>query len=162
MDWLADNLWQTWLGLAIVLGVAEMFSLDLILIMVAAGAVAGMIVALVGAPFAAQALVAAGASVAMLALVRPQLVRRFHGGPELNLGHGKLLIRTQDAAEGKIHISQKPPLFDYPGRFLHMLPAEQNGLIGKSAGETKTGGDRLIILQDRLQLLPHPAAITFC
>ncbi|GEP32480.1 membrane protein [Nocardioides szechwanensis] len=91
MDWLADNLWQTWLGVAIVLGVAEMFSLDLVLIMVAAGAVAGMIVALVGAPFAIQALVAAGASVAMLALVRPQLARRFHGGPELSLGHGKLV-----------------------------------------------------------------------
>jgi membrane protein implicated in regulation of membrane protease activity len=91
MDWLADNLWQTWLGLAIVLGVAEMFSLDLVLIMMAAGAVAGMIVALVGAPFALQALVAAGASVAMLALVRPQLARRFHGGPELTLGHSKLV-----------------------------------------------------------------------
>ncbi|WP_134739166.1 NfeD family protein [Nocardioides sp. 503] len=91
MDWLSDNLWQTWLGLAIVLGVAEMFSLDLVLIMVAVGAVAGMLVALLGAPFALQALVAAGASVAMLALVRPQLAKRFHGGPELNLGHNKLV-----------------------------------------------------------------------
>jgi membrane protein implicated in regulation of membrane protease activity len=91
MDWLSDNLWQAWLGLAIVLGVAEMFSLDLVLIMVAAGAVAGMLVALLGAPFALQALVAAGASVAMLALVRPQLAKRFHGGPELNLGHNKLV-----------------------------------------------------------------------
>lgn len=86
-----DNLWQTWLGLAIVLGVAEMFSLDLVLIMVAVGAVAGMTAALVGAPFALQALVAAGASVAMLALVRPPIAKRFHGGPELSLGHGKLV-----------------------------------------------------------------------
>ncbi|MCW2853189.1 MAG: hypothetical protein JWM84_2853 [Nocardioides sp.] len=91
MDWLSDNLWQTWLGLAIVLGVAEMFSLDLVLIMVAVGAVAGMVVALLGAPLALQALVAAGASVAMLALVRPQLAKRFQGGPELNLGHNKLV-----------------------------------------------------------------------
>ena len=91
MDWLMDHLWQTWLGLAIVLGVAEMFSLDLVLIMMAAGAVAGMVLALAGAPFAAQVLVAAGASVAMLALVRPPIAKRFHGGPELNLGHGKLV-----------------------------------------------------------------------
>ena len=31
MDWLRDHAWETWLGLAIVLGVAEMFSLDLVL-----------------------------------------------------------------------------------------------------------------------------------
>ncbi len=91
MDWLAEHLWQTWLGVAIVLGVAEMFSLDLVLIMMAAGAIAGMAVALVGAPFALQALAAAGASVAMLALVRPTLAKRLHGGPELSLGHGKLV-----------------------------------------------------------------------
>ena len=91
MDWFMDNLWQAWLGLAIVLGVAEMFSLDLVLIMVAVGAVAGMTTALRGAPFAVQAVVAAGASVAMLALVRPPIARRFHGGPELSLGHGKLV-----------------------------------------------------------------------
>ncbi len=91
MDWLLKHLWETWLGLAFVLGMAEMFSLDLVLIMLAVGAVAGMIVALVGLPFAAQALVAVGTSVAMLALVRPPVAKRFHSGPELNLGHGKLV-----------------------------------------------------------------------
>ena len=33
MDWIRDHLWETWLGLSIVLGVAEMFSLDLIFAM---------------------------------------------------------------------------------------------------------------------------------
>lgn len=91
MDWFRDHLWETWLGLAVLLGVAEMFSLDLVLIMLAVGALAGMAVAMVGAPFALQALVAAGAAVAMLAVVRPSVARRFHGGPELRLGHGKLV-----------------------------------------------------------------------
>ncbi len=91
MDWLRDHLAETWLGLAVLLGVAEMFSLDLVLIMLAVGALAGMALALVGAPFVLQALVAAGASVAMLAVVRPTVARRFHGGPELSLGHGKLV-----------------------------------------------------------------------
>lgn len=91
MDWLGDNVWAAWLGAAALLGVAEMFSLDLVLIMLAVGAAAGMVTALVGAPFAAQVLVAAGASVAMLAVVRPTLAKRFHGGPELSLGHGKLV-----------------------------------------------------------------------
>ena len=34
-DWLREHMWEAWLGLAILLGVAEMFSLDLILLMLA-------------------------------------------------------------------------------------------------------------------------------
>ena len=90
-EWLREHLWETWLGLAIVLGVAEMFSLDLVLAMLALGALVGMIAALVGLPVVAQVLLAAGASVAALALVRPSMVRRMHSGPELTLGHGKLV-----------------------------------------------------------------------
>ena len=76
-----------------VAAVGEMFSLDLILIMLAVGAVAGMAVALVGAPFVLQALVAAGASVAMLAVVRPSMAKRLHSGPDLKQGHENLLGR---------------------------------------------------------------------
>jgi membrane protein implicated in regulation of membrane protease activity len=91
MDWLSDNVWAVWASAAVLLGVAEMLSLDLVLIMLAVGAAAGMILALVGAPVALQLLVAAGVSVAMLGLVRPALAKRLHGGPELSLGHGKLV-----------------------------------------------------------------------
>ncbi|WP_323792290.1 NfeD family protein [Nocardioides sp.] len=91
MDWLTENLWSAWLAAAVVLGVAEMFSLDLILIMLAVGAVSGMVLALLGAPFALQAVVAAGASVGMLALVRPSMAKKLHDGPTLTQGHDKLL-----------------------------------------------------------------------
>ncbi len=91
MDWLGDNQWAAWLALAAALGVAEMFSLDLILIMLAVGAIAGMLTGLLGGALVLQVLVAAGASVAMLALVRPGMVKRLHTGPELRLGHGKLV-----------------------------------------------------------------------
>jgi len=91
MDWLSDHLAAVWLGLAIMLGVAELASMDLILMMLAAGALVGMVVSLVGAGFAVSAIAAAVASVACLALVRPQLVKRLHAGPELSLGHGKLV-----------------------------------------------------------------------
>ena len=91
MDWLNEHLTEAWLGLAIVLGVAEMFSLDLVLIMLAVGAMAGVVTALFTDLALVQFLVAAGTSVAMLALVRPSLAKRFHGGPELQLGHGKLV-----------------------------------------------------------------------
>jgi membrane protein implicated in regulation of membrane protease activity len=91
MDWLGDHLAGVFLGLAIVLGIAEMFSLDLILLMLALGALVGMVAALLGAGFAVAAIAAAVASVACLTVVRPPLVKRLHTGPELSLGHGKLV-----------------------------------------------------------------------
>ena len=63
MDWIRDHLWETWLGLSIVLGVAEMFSLDLILAMLAAGAVVGMVAAIIGLPVVVQILAPAAAFV---------------------------------------------------------------------------------------------------
>ena len=60
MDWLGDHLTAAWLGIAILLGVAELVSMDLILLMLAVGALVGMVLAIIGAPFAVQALVAAG------------------------------------------------------------------------------------------------------
>ena len=91
MDWLADHMAAAWLAVAILFGIAEMASLDLILAMLALGALAGMVSALLGAGFAVSAIVAAIASVACLALVRPTLVKRLHSGPDLSLGHGKLV-----------------------------------------------------------------------
>ena len=112
MDWFREHAWETWLGLSIVLGVAEMFSLDLVLIMLAAGALVGMITAIIGLPVAVQVLAAAAASIAALAMVRPSMVKRLHSGPELSLGHGKLVgkqgIVTEDIsglAPGRIKLA---------------------------------------------------------
>ncbi|MEO9323812.1 NfeD family protein [Nocardioides sp. C4-1] len=91
MDWLSEHAWSVWLAAAAILGVAELMSLDLVLVMLAVGAVAGMVAALVGAPVLLQLLVAGGAAAAMLALVRPPVVKRLHTGPDLRLGHGKLV-----------------------------------------------------------------------
>ena len=91
MEWFRDHGVETWLAVAIILGLAEMLSLDLVLAMLAVGALAGLVTAAVGAPFILQFLVAGGASVAMLALVRPSLDKRLHTGPELTLGHNKLV-----------------------------------------------------------------------
>lgn len=91
MDWLRDHLTETWLALAVLLGVAEMFSLDLVLAMLATGAVAGLATSLVTDLVLVQFLVAIVTSVGMLALVRPNLVMKLHTGPELRLGHTKLI-----------------------------------------------------------------------
>jgi membrane protein implicated in regulation of membrane protease activity len=108
MEWFQEHAWEAWLGAAILLGVAEMFSLDLILIMLAVGAVAGMLTAALTDEVAVQMLVAAGTSIAMLAVVRPGLAKRFHGGPDLQLGHGKLV--------GKQGLVTEPITAMAPGR----------------------------------------------
>jgi membrane protein implicated in regulation of membrane protease activity len=91
VEWLGDHLWAAWLVLAVGLGVAEMVSLDLILIMVAVGALVGALAAIASLPLVLQVLLAAGSSAAMLALVRPNLVKRLHSGPDLVTGTGKLV-----------------------------------------------------------------------
>jgi membrane protein implicated in regulation of membrane protease activity len=91
MGWFGEHVAGVFLALAIALGIAEMFSLDLVLLMLALGALVGMVSALLGAGFAVSAILAAVASVACLAVVRPPLVKRLHSGPELSLGHGKLV-----------------------------------------------------------------------
>jgi membrane protein implicated in regulation of membrane protease activity len=91
MDWARENLWGIWLAVAMLLGVAELFSLDLVLLMLAAGALVGMGLDLAGLYWPVQVLGAAAASVAMLALVRPNVVRRLHSGPDLQHGFTSLV-----------------------------------------------------------------------
>ena len=99
MDWLGDNLWAGWLALAVALGAAELLSLDLILLMLAVGCIAGAITGALGAAVILQVLVAGVASIAMLAAVRPNLVKHLHSGPDLQLGHGKLVGRQAVVTE---------------------------------------------------------------
>jgi membrane protein implicated in regulation of membrane protease activity len=103
--------WQVWLSLAIGLGVLELFSLDLILLMLAAGAVVGMVLDLAGLDVWVQVLAAVAASVAALGLVRPSVVKRLHSGPTLVLGHDALVGKTGVVVEqvssqgGQIRVS---------------------------------------------------------
>ena len=132
MEWLRDHAWETWLGLSIVLGVAEMFSLDLILAMLAAGALVGMITAILGLPVALQILAASAASVAALAAVRPTMVKRLHGGPELALGHGKLVGRQGIVTEDISGLA--PGRIKLAGEFWTAEPYDDTTSI--AAGET--------------------------
>ncbi len=91
MEWLGQHLWAAWLVLAVALGVAEMVSLDLILLMLAVGAVVGALAALASFPVVLQVLLAGGGAAAMLILVRPSLIKRLHEGPDLVSGHNKLV-----------------------------------------------------------------------
>jgi membrane protein implicated in regulation of membrane protease activity len=91
MDWLSEHAWAVWTALAVLLGMAELMSLDLVLAMLAAGALAGAVTAALGAGVPLQVIIAGATSVAMLAMVRPSLVARLHKGPDLVLGTSKLI-----------------------------------------------------------------------
>jgi membrane protein implicated in regulation of membrane protease activity len=93
MDWWQDNAWAIWLGLTILLGAGEIFSASLVMAMLAVGTTVALLAAVVGLPVAVQVIAAAATSIAMLAFLRPNLVRRLNTGPELRLGHGKLVGR---------------------------------------------------------------------
>ena len=83
IDWLADHAWVTWVGIAVVLAVVELMSLDLVLLMFALGALGAAVVAGLGGPVWLALLVFAVVSTALLFLVRPPLVERLHAGPTL-------------------------------------------------------------------------------
>ena len=91
MDWLSEHAWAVWLGIAAFLGIAELMSLDLVLVMLAVGATGGAVTAALGGGVALQIIVAGLTAIAMLALVRPSLVARLHQGPDLVLGTKKLV-----------------------------------------------------------------------
>ena len=89
MDWLRDNLWAVWVGLAALLGLAELASLDFTLLMLAAGAlVAAGVSVVVPGLFWLQLLVGLIAAAAMLIAIRPLLVRKLHHN------HGQLKTGT--------------------------------------------------------------------
>jgi len=104
MDWLGDHLWAGWLALAVALGVLELVSLDLFLIMLAGGAVVGAITALLGGPVALQVVLALITSVALLGVIRPNVVRKLHSGPTLRTGAealiGKRAMVLREVAHG--------------------------------------------------------------
>lgn len=111
-EWLTSNVWAIWLTLAFLLATAEALTLDLTLLMIAAGALAGAGVALI-APglWALQIIVAVVVAFAMLAFLRPTLLRRVRDAPgyrsslDRMLGATGVVTRqiTQDGGEVKVH-----------------------------------------------------------
>ena len=77
MDWLADNPWLAWVGLALVLAAIEAATVDFVFIMVAGGALAGAVAAAAGASFPLQVVVAVIVAIVLLIAVRPLLKRHF-------------------------------------------------------------------------------------
>ncbi|MGW7685937.1 NfeD family protein [Kribbella sp. NPDC054772] len=95
MDWLRDNIWAAWLTIAAVLGLAELASLDFTLLMLAAGALtAAGVAAFFPGLLWLQIVVALITAGAMLAAIRPLLVRKIHHGTELKTGSAHVIGRN--------------------------------------------------------------------
>lgn len=92
-DWLGENAWAGWVALAAVLGGLELVGLDLWLVMLAGGALAGGVAAGLSAPFLLQLGAAIVVSLALMGLVRPNVVKRIHTAPTLKTGHHNLIGR---------------------------------------------------------------------
>lgn len=108
MEWLGDHLWEAWLIVAAGLAALELVSLDLILLMLAGGAVVGSVTAAVGGGFALSLVLALVTAVGLLAVVRPGVVHRLHGGPTLRTG--------AEALVGRRATVLSPVGHDAPGR----------------------------------------------
>lgn len=95
MDWLRDNVWAAWLAIAAVLGLAELASLDFTLLMLAAGALtAGGVAAFFPGLLWLQIVVGLITAAAMLAAIRPLLVRKIHHGVEIKTGSQHVIGRS--------------------------------------------------------------------
>jgi membrane protein implicated in regulation of membrane protease activity len=85
--------WLVWLLVAVGLAVAELLSLDLVLIMLAAGAFAAAGTAALGGPLAVQGLVFAVVSALAMFLVRPVARAHLERGAPLATGIAALVGR---------------------------------------------------------------------
>ncbi len=90
-EWLRDHAWESWLTLAVALAALELVSLDLIFVMLAGGALVGVVTALLGGPVALQVILALVTALGLVAVIRPSVVRRLHSGPDLKTGAEALI-----------------------------------------------------------------------
>jgi membrane protein implicated in regulation of membrane protease activity len=102
--------WYVWLLAAVVLAVIEVTSVNLVFIMLAAGAAAGAVVAGATGSIAIQALVATAVAALMLVVVRPIAVRHLKHPQEVRTGTAALVgadglvLERVDARDGRVKI----------------------------------------------------------
>jgi membrane protein implicated in regulation of membrane protease activity len=111
MDWIRDHGWQTWLIASLLLAAAEMATLDFTLLMMAVGAGVGCVLAALGAHVVIQVLGAVATAVALLAFVRPPIVRRLHRAPTVQsgtaglVGKSALVLERVTAHSGRVKLN---------------------------------------------------------
>ena len=112
LDPLREQPWLVWIAGALLLGILEITSLDLVFLMLAGGALAGAAAAGLGAPVVGQVLVALAAAVVLAGTVRPVLLRRLRMPPVGTTGAAALVGR---AAVALSHVDERGGLVKLAG-----------------------------------------------
>jgi membrane protein implicated in regulation of membrane protease activity len=105
-----DYDWAFWLGLAVVFGIVEVASLDLVFAMLAAGALAGAITAAFTTNVALQAVVAMAVAIGMLFVVRPVAFKHLRTplairtGVAALVGERGVVLERVDGQNGRIKL----------------------------------------------------------
>jgi membrane protein implicated in regulation of membrane protease activity len=107
---MGDFDWAAWLGLAVVLGIVEVTSLDLLFAMIAVGALSGAVTALAVNNLAIEVLVALVVSLGMLFVVRPialshlKTPHAIRTGVAALIGERGVVTEQVDAHDGRIKL----------------------------------------------------------
>ena len=92
LDWLVQNTWILWLVLVLGLAAVETLTLDLFFLMLATGALAGLVGALAGTTFFIQVVIFCVVSLTMVLLVRPVALKHLKRGSAEQLSNIDRLI----------------------------------------------------------------------
>lgn len=109
-DLVKDLDWAFWLGLAVVFGIVEVTSLDLIFLMLAGGALAAALAAIGTDSIVIETLVSLAASVAALSVIRPVALRHLRTplairtGTAALVGQHAVALARIDRNDGRIKL----------------------------------------------------------
>lgn len=112
MDWLSDNLWLTWVGVALVLIAIEAATVDFVFIMLGLGALVAALAAAMGFPPVLQIVIAIVAAILLVGIVRPLVKRQFLSSPASHdIGSAALsgrlarVLETVTETDGRVRLA---------------------------------------------------------
>ncbi|MEN3123184.1 NfeD family protein [Janibacter terrae] len=112
MDFLGDNLWLVWMGLALVLIAIEAATVDFVFVMLTGGALVGALAAALGAPLAVQIVLAVVVALLLIAVVRPIVQRQFTDpaaskdiGSRALAGRTARVLETVTDTDGRVRLA---------------------------------------------------------
>ncbi|WP_404382625.1 NfeD family protein [Knoellia locipacati] len=112
MEWLTDNPWVAWVGVALILAAIEAATVDFVFVMFAGGALAGALAAALGGNIAVQVIVAILVAGLLLFVVRPIVKRKFmdgehdhHIGASSLVGREARVLQTVTDTDGRIKLA---------------------------------------------------------
>ena len=112
MEWLTDNPWVAWVGVALILAAIEAATVDFVFLMLAGGALAGGLAAAMGGNLAVQVIVAILVAGLLVFVVRPIIKRKFtegehdhHIGASSLVGREARVLQTVTDTDGRIKLA---------------------------------------------------------